>query len=122
MGSNIEVNMKKVNSSVNKLAFNAIVIGALASSSAVIAETTNSSSNLFEMQSLESGYMQFTGEGKCGGEASCGAAKREKEGKCGAKAKHEAKCGEMKSKEGKCGAEKKGMEGSCGASKSKEHS
>ena len=75
----------------------AVVIGSL-SAGAAVAQT-----NPFGMQELESGYMQFAAEGKCG-EGKCGGDKATKEGKCG-----EGKCGGDKAaKEGKCG------EGKCG--------
>ena len=68
--------MKQVKKSAVATALGAVVIGSLASASAM-AET-----NPFGMQQLESGYMQFAEEGKCG-EGKCGGSKTEKEGKCG---------------------------------------
>lgn len=89
--------MKQVKKTVVASALGAVVFGSM--SAMASAETVN----LFGAEQLESGYMQFAPEGKCG-EGKCGESKAKKEGKCG-----EGKCGESKAKkEGKCG------EGKCG--------
>ena len=94
--------MKSVTKTSVATAIGAVVLSSL--SAASFAE----SANPFGAQQLESGYMQFAAEGKCG-EGKCGESKSKKEGKCG-----EGKCGETKaSKEGKCG------EGKCGGDKAK---
>ena len=76
--------------------------------------------NPFGMQTLGQGYQVAEAdakmpEGKCGamkGEAAGGDMDKAKEGKCGDKAKAQAKA-QAKAKDGKCG------EGKCGASKDK---
>ena len=91
--------MKQVNKNSIASALGAVVLGSM--SAMAVADNTNP----FGAQQLDSGYMQFAPEGKCG-EGKCGESKKaKKEGKCG-----EGKCGEsMKTaKEGKCG------EGKCG--------
>jgi uncharacterized low-complexity protein len=87
-----------------------VALGAAGSASADLSQ------NPFEMQQLESGYVQLAeakaqdgkcGEGKCGGNEA--AEEKAKDGKCG-----EGKCGDDaaksadKAKEAKCG------EGKCG--------
>ena len=96
----------------------AAAVGALMAvgmTSAVSADT-----NPFDMQQLDSGYMQLAGGHEKKAEGKCGA------GKCGhdkkAEGKHGAgKCGHDKKAEGKCGAGKCGhekkAEGKCGAGK-----
>jgi uncharacterized low-complexity protein len=87
------------------------------------APIANADTSPFGMQNLESGYLQVAegkcGEGKCGGKAKGEAKKAEGkcgEGKCGgdkgAAKKAEGKCGE-----GKCGEDKSKKEGKCGEGK-----
>ncbi len=103
--------MKSVTKTSVATAIGAVVLSSL--SAASFAE----SANPFGAQQLESGYMQFAAEGKCG-EGKCGESKSKKEGKCG-----EGKCGETKAKkegkcgEGKCGGDKAKKEGKCGEGK-----
>tara|TARA_R110002153_G_scaffold250008_1_gene406612 strand:+ start:25936 stop:26235 length:300 start_codon:yes stop_codon:yes gene_type:complete len=96
--------MKQIKKTAIATALGAVVIGSLASVS------VQANTNPFNVQSLESGYMQNAPEGSCGGDKAEKAAKSMKEGKCG-----EGKCGGDKAekaaktmKEGKCG------EGKCG--------
>jgi uncharacterized low-complexity protein len=75
-------NMKQIKQTSIATAMGAVVLGSLASVS------FQANAAPFEMQKLESGYMQDVAEGKSGSDK---AAKMTKEGKCG---------------EGKCGVEK----------------
>ena len=70
--------MKQVKKSTIATAVGAVVIGSLASVS------LQANATPFGAQQLESGYMTFAAEGKCG-EGKCGGdkAKKSKEGKCG---------------------------------------
>lgn len=76
--------MKQVNKNGIASALGAVVLTSM--SSMAMADTVNP----FGAQQLESGYMQFAPEGKCG------------EGKCGDK-KGEGSCGGDKKSEGSCG-------------------
>ena len=73
--------MKQVKKTNIASALGAVVLGSLAT----VAVEANA--NPFAMNTLDSGYMQEAGEGKCG-EGKCG------EGKC---------CGKNAGKDGKCG-------------------
>ena len=76
--------MKQIKKTTIATALGAVAIGSLASVS------LQANASPFGMQTLNSGYMQDTAEGKCG-EGKCGgdkAKKASKEGKCG-----EGKCG-----------------------------
>ncbi|GAC15008.1 HvfA family oxazolone/thioamide-modified RiPP metallophore [Aliiglaciecola lipolytica] len=107
--------MKQVNKSTVASTLGAVIIGSLST------VTLQANANPFDIQALDSGYMQLAGEGKCGGK------KNDKEGKCGEgkcgeekrgeKADKEGKCGEGKCGEGKCGGEKADKEGKCGEGK-----
>ena len=79
----------------------AIAVGATFAAAMAATPIASADTSPFGMQSLESGYLQVAGEGKCG-EGKCGG-KSDSEGKCG-----EGKCGGKSDKEGKCG------EGKCG--------
>ncbi|NVK57961.1 MAG: hypothetical protein HWE26_20365 [Alteromonadaceae bacterium] len=98
--------MKQVKKNSVASAIGAVVIGSSLSTVAFAADAANP----FEVEQLDSGYMQFIAEGSCGGD------KADKEGKCGEgkcggdKAKKEGKCGE-----GKCGGDKAKKEGKCGS-------
>jgi uncharacterized low-complexity protein len=91
-------------------------LAALSFSTSAFADDPNSS-ELFEAENLNSGFMGASvgfGEGSCG-EGSCGEEKEE-EGSCGEGACGEGSCGEDgdKGEEGSCGEGACG-EGTCGA-------